>query len=121
MFELATQFAGCHNGSFDNPSNAQPSEGIIQFLTYIHPIVAVIGIIGNIFVMVLLNATSKETACIFYLRCLAVFDCISITAFQCSFYPLMILKVYLMSKYGPAFKTIDVFFSKPGVCQIGEK
>nr|CUU98480.1 hypothetical transcript [Hymenolepis microstoma] len=67
MFELATQFAGCHNSSFENPSNSQPSESIIEFLTYVQPIVAVIGIIGNIFVITLLNATSKETACIFYL------------------------------------------------------
>ncbi|KAH9283160.1 hypothetical protein ECG_04552 [Echinococcus granulosus] len=120
MFELATQFAGCHNSTFQNHSNAQPSENIILFLTYAQPVVAVVGIVGNIFVITLLNAASKETACILYLRCLAVFDCISITAFQCSFYPLMVLKVYLMTRYGSTFSAIDIYFSKPGVCQITE-
>ncbi|VDD77676.1 unnamed protein product [Mesocestoides corti] len=118
MFELATQFAGCYNNASENHSNAQPSEGIILFLTYVQPIVAVVGILGNLIVIILLNSTSKETACIFYLRCLAVFDCISVTAFQCSFYPLMVLKVFLMSRFGPTFKAIDMYFAKPGVCQV---
>ncbi|VDK23951.1 unnamed protein product [Taenia asiatica] len=120
MFELATQFASCHNNTLQTHSNTQPSEDIILFLTYAQPIVAVVGLVGNIIVITLLNATSKETACILYLRCLAVFDCISITAFLCSFYPLMVLKVHLMTRYGSAFNAIDIYFSKPGVCQVTE-
>ncbi|BHF64849.1 hypothetical protein SprV_0200785700 [Sparganum proliferum] len=71
---------------------------------------------GSLIVISVFHSMSKETACIVYLRCLAIFDGLSILTFQSDFYILLVLKQYL-SATGHLSSQIDVFFSKPGVCQ----